>query len=228
MTSAASAGKSHSYLPAAGHDIFLPFYDLVAKILGADQARSKLLAEARLQPGNKVLDIGCGTGTFATVLKHRLAGVEVVGLDPDPKALARARRKAQNADVAVRFDQGFADDLQYPSASFDTVFSSFMFHHLQPETREKTLREVRRVLKPGGNFFLLDFELSELSRHRAICIFHSTDHLRDNTESRILALLNAAGFSSPRKFATHPVFFGFGKAALYRASVTANAPQHSH
>jgi ubiquinone/menaquinone biosynthesis C-methylase UbiE len=218
----ASASNSQNYLPAAGHDIFLPLYDFVAKLLGADHARDKLLAEARLQPGNKVLDIGCGTGTFATILKGRFPAIEVVGLDPDPKALARARRKAEKADVAVRFDQGFANDLQYPSASFDAVFSSFMFHHLEPDTREKALREVRRVLKPAGNFFLLDFELSEQSRQRAICIFHSTGHLRDNTEPRILGFLNAAGFSSPRKFATHPVFFGFGKAGLYRAS-----PGHS-
>jgi ubiquinone/menaquinone biosynthesis C-methylase UbiE len=59
--------------------------------------------------------------------------------------------------MEVRFDRGFADALDYPDASFDRVFSSFMFHHLAREEKEATLRAVRRVLKPGGSLHLLDF-----------------------------------------------------------------------
>jgi ubiquinone/menaquinone biosynthesis C-methylase UbiE len=140
MTTAVGMSESQrTYLPAAGRDLFLPLYDLIAKVLGADRG----------------LDIGCGTGIFATILKQRYPAVEVIGLDPDPKALARAMRKAEQAKVSVHFDKGFADSLECPAMSFDLVFSSFMFHHLVGSNREKTLREVRRVLKLGGSFYLL-------------------------------------------------------------------------
>jgi len=204
------------YLPAAGRDLFLPLYDLTAKLLGADGARQTLLELAPLRPGDRVLDIGCGTGTFATILKERYAGVDVTGLDPDPKALARARQKAERASVAVRFEQGFADSLAYPAASFDAVFSSFMFHHLEGSNREKTLREVRRVLRPGGSFYLLDFEVSQ-SGHGLFNLFHSGERMRDNTESRLLGLMEDAGFSDHKKVAVRPVLFGLGRAGYYQA-----------
>jgi ubiquinone/menaquinone biosynthesis C-methylase UbiE len=218
MTTMVGTSKSpRTYLPAAGRDLFLPFYDLVAKVLGADRARQTLFDLAPLRPGDRVLDIGCGTGTFVTMLKQHYPSIEVTGLDPDPKALARAKHKAEQAKVPVHFDQGFADSLEYPGASFDVVFSSFMFHHLEGSNREKTLREVRRVLKPGGNFYLLDFEVSP-SVHGLFNLFHSGERLRDNTESRILTLLGDAGFPDYKKIAVRPVVFGFGRAGYYQAS----------
>jgi SAM-dependent methyltransferase len=213
------SNSQRTYLPAAGRDLLLPLYDLIAKLLGADRARQKLFDLAPLRPGDRVLDIGCGTGTFATMLKQRYPGVEVTGLDPDPKALARARHKAEQAGVSVRFDQGFADSLEYPATSFDVVFSSFMFHHLEGSNREKTLREVRRVLKPGGSFYLLDFEVSP-SGHGLFNLFHSGERMRDNTESRILSLMEDAGFSDRKKMAVRPVLFGFGRAGYYQASAS--------
>jgi ubiquinone/menaquinone biosynthesis C-methylase UbiE len=64
------------------------------------------------------------------MLKRHYPAMQVIGLDPDPKALARARRKAERAAVSLRFDQGFAGALAYSAGSFDHVFSSYMFHHL--------------------------------------------------------------------------------------------------
>jgi ubiquinone/menaquinone biosynthesis C-methylase UbiE len=215
-----SVNKSQrTYLPAAGHDLFLPLYDLMARVLGADQARQNLLDQPQLRCAQRVLDIGCGTGTFATLVKKRFPKVEVIGLDPDQKALVRAKRKSDRAGVSIQFDQGFADDLPYESSSFDVVFSSFMFHHLEGKDREKTLREVRRVLKPVGAFYLLDFEVSETgSEHGLFRMFHSSERLRDNSEERILTLMRDAGFSGSKKIATRPVFFGFGRAGYYRGS----------
>jgi len=220
MTNMVEVSKSQrTYLPAASYDVFLPFYDLIAKLLGADQARRTLLEQAPLRPGDHALDIGCGTGTFATLLKQRHPSVEVIGLDPDPKALARARRKAERSGVSVRFDQGFADALPYPAASFSAVFSSFMFHHLEADVREKTLREVGRVLKPGATFCLLDFDASPSgSRHGPFNLIHSSERLRDNSETRILSLMVKAGFSDPKKIAVQPLLLGFGYAGCYQAS----------
>jgi len=201
------------YLPAAGHDLFLPLYDIVAKILGVDRARRALLDQASLKPGDRALEIGCGTGSFLLMLKRHFPHVELTGLDPDPKALSRAKKKTERAGYSLRFDQGFADSLPYPAASFDAVFSSFMFHHLEAANRENTLREVRRVLKPGTSLYLLDLEVSDSSR--GFCLFHSRELLRDNTEERILTLLRAAGFPLPHKIATTRLLSGH--AACFQA-----------
>ena len=119
-----------TYLPAAGHDWLLPLYDPIVKLLGGEAARRALLDQACIRPGQRVLDIGCGTGSLVVLIKRLHPDVDVVGLDPDPKALARGRRKAARTSVSVQFDQGFADELPYADASVDRVFSSFMFHHL--------------------------------------------------------------------------------------------------
>jgi ubiquinone/menaquinone biosynthesis C-methylase UbiE len=135
--------SSRTYLPAAGHDWLLPLYDPFVKLLGGDAVRRALLNQAALQPGHRVLDVGCGTGTLAMMIKRLHLDVEVVGFGPDPKALARARHKAARAALSPRFDQGFADELPYPEASFDRVLSSFMFHHLPPDEKGSMLRAVR-------------------------------------------------------------------------------------
>src|SRR3981081_4250717 len=100
--------SGRSYLPAAGHDWSLPLYDPLVKLLGGDAVRTTLLEQAALRPGHRVLDIGCGTGTLAVLTKRQHPDVEVVGFDPDPKALARAKRKAQRAALSIQLDRGVA------------------------------------------------------------------------------------------------------------------------
>ncbi len=209
-----------SYTPAAGFHWLLPLFDLVTKPTGADRARSALLEQAELRPGQQVLDIGCGTGTLAILLKRLHPELEVVGLDPDPKALALARRKAQRAAVSPRFDRGFSEALAYAADSFDHVFSSFMFHHLQSNQKKETLREIRRVLKPGGYLHLLDFRGPDTGDTRLVTRwFHSRRILRDNTESHILALMAEAGFADATTVRRRTVVFGFVHAAYYQACV---------
>jgi ubiquinone/menaquinone biosynthesis C-methylase UbiE len=207
----------NTYLPAAGHDRALPLYDPLVKLLGIDAARMTLLDRAALQPSLHVLDIGCGTGTLAILLKRLHPGIDVVGLDPDPKALARASRKAKRAAASIRFDRGFSQNLPYPDASFDRVLSSFMLHHLDPDDKRAALREVRRVLKPGGLFHLLDFG-GNATQGRHARIFHSTRRLKDNSDSQILKLLSDAGFVSPNNVMNGAVLLGLLRTSYYEAS----------
>jgi ubiquinone/menaquinone biosynthesis C-methylase UbiE len=208
--------STRTYLPAAGFDWSLPFYDPIVKLLGGDEARMVLVDHADLRRGYRVLDIGCGTGTLATLIKRAHRDVEVVGIDPDPKALARARRKAEKRSVSVQFDQGFGDDLPYADASFDRVFSSLMFHHLSPEEKGKTLCAVRRVLKPGGEFHMLDFEGPESGSHGVLAhLLHSSKRLKENSEIRVLSLMSQSGFADPRKVERRRMLFGY--LAYFRA-----------
>lgn len=212
------ASAHTTYLPAAGRDWALPLYDPLVKLLGGDAPRGELLDAAALQPGHRVLDVGCGTGTLAIAIKRRHRDVDVTGLDPDPKALARARRKADRAGVSIRLDTGFADRLPYDAASFDRVFSSFMFHHVPAESREPMLREVRRVLKPGGSLHLVDFAASEHGHGGLMARLHSNHHLSDNTEGRMLLLMNRAGFGAVRKVRDGSMLFGLLRLAFYEAT----------
>lgn len=214
--------SSRTFIPAAGHDWSLPLYDPVVKLLGGDAARRVLLDQAALRPNHRVLDIGCGTGTLVVLIKRLHPDVDVVGLDPDPKALARGRRKAQRASARVQFDQGFADELPYRDASFDRVFSSLMFHHLGRDEKEATLREVRLVLRPGGILSLLDFAGPEAGADGFLArLLHSSHQLRDNSEGRILELMSRAGFLSPQKVRQGAMLFGRVRINYYQASVPA-------
>src|SRR5215475_15206988 len=103
-----------SFIPAASVDWLLPLYDPIQKLLLGDGAYRRLVEQAHLQPHHRVLEIGCGTANVTILLKRLHPQVEVVGLDPDPKALARARRKSQRNAASIHFDRGFADELPYP------------------------------------------------------------------------------------------------------------------
>jgi SAM-dependent methyltransferase len=203
------------FLPAAGHAWLLPFYDPLHRLLGGAAALGELAEQAALAPGQRVLDIGCGTGTLAIQMCAREPGVDVVGLDPDPQALARARAKADRAGVCVTWQQGFADALPFADASFDRVFSSFMFHHLDAEVKRGALREVARVLRPGGSLHLLDFGGSGAHSHGLIGrLFHRSEHLRDNLEGRIPGLFEEAGLRDAHEVSHRSTLFG--SIAWYR------------
>lgn len=150
------------FVPGLGREWLLPLYDPLVSVLGIYRAHRALVDHASLRSWHRVLDIGCATGTLAVVIKRTHSEVEVSGLDPDAKALVRGSLKARNAGVQVRFDRGFSDELPYPDASFDRVFSSFMFHHLERGEQQQTLREARRVLRRYGRLLLVDFARPEV------------------------------------------------------------------
>ncbi len=194
----ATAAPGRSYLPAMGRDWLLPLYDPFTRALGVRTAHRRLIEQADPRPGYRVLEIGCGTGNLLLLLKRLHPDAVGTGLDPDPRALARAGRKARRADLTVRLDRGFASELPYPDASFDRVVSAFMFHHLEPADRLAVLREVRRVLAPGGSLHLLDFGgAGEGSEGLPARLAHRSHRLHDNFGDRIPTLMREAGLVDP-------------------------------
>jgi FkbM family methyltransferase len=189
------------------------------KLFGADRVRRRLLDEAHVHAGHDVLDVGCGTGTFVVLAKRLHPEARVVGLDPDPKALARAERKVANEGLSIQLDQGYSDRLPYDDASFDRVFSSFMFHHLTADEKEPTLREIRRVLRSGGSLHLVDFGGPGEGHGLLLKLFHSSHSFTDNGQAHILDLMRRAGFASEKP----PVYETMlvGRAILYEAVRTA-------
>jgi ubiquinone/menaquinone biosynthesis C-methylase UbiE len=115
MSTRAGEGQ-RTFLPPAGYN-WLPLYDFLAKLIETEAAHQHLVAQADIEPTHHVLDIGCGTGNLTLLVKRLHPRAEVVGFDPDAKALERARQKAEERGLAVRFDRGFSDVCSRPSCS---------------------------------------------------------------------------------------------------------------
>lgn len=215
---AANSERKRPFVPGMGVNWLLPLYDPITSLLRLDHARRELLRQAELRPGHRVLDIGCGTGSLVVLTKTSYPHVDVVGVDPDDRALARAARKARRANASIQLDRGYSDALDYPDGTLDRVLSSFMFHHLRRDEKARTLREVRRVLRADGRLHLLDFGGGDLARPRSpLPRLHSHRRLTDNDERTILRLLEEAGFRNPTKTGEHAVLGGFARTVYYRA-----------
>jgi ubiquinone/menaquinone biosynthesis C-methylase UbiE len=138
-------------------DYLSDYYDLLTPA-EKSRFRQKQIGLAGLREGEKVLEVGCGTGALSFLSKLRVGDTgEVAGIDIAPKMVARAEEKAAKANLDIAFQVASVDDLPYPDEHFDLVISSLMFHHLPVEVKKSGLGEIRRVLKDDGRFFLSDF-----------------------------------------------------------------------
>jgi ubiquinone/menaquinone biosynthesis C-methylase UbiE len=178
-----------------GKHFLLPIYDVVHHLFGVHPIHQEMVTLAGLQDGHRVLDVGCGTGNLLRTTGKQHPGTELVGLDPDPKALARARRKTRRAGLNVRLDHGFAQDLPYPDSSVDRVFSSLMLHHLDTPSKDALLAEIRRVLRPDGLLLLADAVLDEHGHRHRPGGHRMREHLLDNVGDAVSHRIASAGFT---------------------------------
>ncbi|HEY8461158.1 MAG TPA: alpha/beta fold hydrolase [Blastocatellia bacterium] len=152
-----SVEKKEKYIPAMGFDLLTPLYDSFVKwFMPESRFKKHLIEQANIRPGQRVLDLGCGTATLTIMIKQAHPNAEVTGLDGDAKILRIARRKVVRAGVEIALHEGLACRLPYSDKSFDRVVSSLMFHHLTAEGRRRALSEAFRVLQPGGELHIAD------------------------------------------------------------------------
>lgn len=187
-----------SFLPALRFHSLTRVYDPLVRLTTRESAFKELLLEqARLAPGQRVLDLGSGTGTLALLAKRREPGIALHGLDADPDVLRRARKKAADAGLEAYFELGLSNQLPYEDRSFDRVLSSLFFHHLTAADRRRTLSEVARILAPGGELHVADWgpPTDPLMRAAAIGIrvLDGRERTRENLAGELPSLLAAAG-----------------------------------
>ncbi|MEU4423237.1 methyltransferase domain-containing protein [Actinoplanes sp. NPDC024001] len=185
------AATRQDYLPAMGQHWLLFLYDPLTRFWGVPKVHGALLDRAGLQPGQHVLDIGCGTGNLLLALARRLPGVRLSGIDPDPAGLRRARRKARRAGAQIDFQQAYAGSLPFPDASVDRVLSSFMLHHLGDEETARAAAEIKRVLRPGGQVHIVDVA----GLHSTGRLARKHPHLTGDLPAKVLGTLRAAGLT---------------------------------
>jgi ubiquinone/menaquinone biosynthesis C-methylase UbiE len=187
----------HDYLPAAGHDFLLPFYDLLSKLTGLRRLHRTLIDNADLSTGQRVLEIGCGTGNLSVAAKEAVPGIALTAIDPDPLALRRAHRKSDG----IAFEQAYAEQLPYADGSFDRVLSSLMLHHLDDDMKAAALTEVLRVTAPGGSLHIAD-----LVSHGHGLLSHVAG--RAQIASDLPRMLSAAGFASVESLGPQSTLLG--------------------
>jgi ubiquinone/menaquinone biosynthesis C-methylase UbiE len=195
-------------------------YDPLIRItMPEGKIKSALVEQVGLMPGQRVLDLGAGTGTLVLMLKRAQPEAQVIGVDGDRQVLDLARAKAMKTGLAVTFDEAMADALPYPDSFFDRVVSSFVFHHLSRETKRRALSEVFRVLKPGGEVHLADWGPPHKMIMRVPAFFLSflekSDRVADNLAGRLPEFFRDAGFADVRETANYGTVFG--TVTLYQA-----------
>lgn len=132
-------------------------YDHFTGLVNVSRFFIRALHNIPLKPGMHVLDLGCGTGSFDSMIAQHIGTTgSINGVDLSATQLARAREKMHHASVPCTFHKASIDELPFEDSSFDAVVSSFVFHHVPPNVRREAIRETARVLKPGGFFALVD------------------------------------------------------------------------
>lgn len=178
----------HEHAPATGgRTIRWAFaYDFVVRLLSLnreDALREETIRLAQIAPGASVLDVGCGTGTLTLRAKAAAGSTgRVCGVDAAPEMIAQARKKAQKAAAQVEFQAGVVEALEFADGTFDRVLSSLMMHHLPPDLQQRALAEVYRVLKPGGQLLIVDFDAS-VPRSGTNALHHSAQAAMTATKS---------------------------------------------
>lgn len=171
--------------------------------------REKTIRYMDIQPGQQILDIGCGTGSLTLMIAAELEDLEVIGIDAAPKMIAIAQKKAKRQKSAARFEVQIAEDITFDNKKFDIVVNSMFCHHIDHELKKKAFAEMFRVLKPGGLLVTADIDkpttliakaIGWLSRYLLL-----QPELEDNLRGLLPELIRNAGFA---KVCRHEHIYG--------------------
>lgn len=201
------------YVPALRYRWLTRWYDaLMARAFPEAEVRDTLIDSADIRPGQQILDFGTGTASLAIRLKQRHPLPEVVGVDVDPEALAIAQQKVEKAGVYLELAQYNGETLPYPDATFDRIVTCLVLHHLDPAQKRRSLRELRRVLKPSGSLHVADWGKPSNRRMRlafyVVQLLDGFKTTRENVQGRLPQIFHESGFALVQEAGKVDTLFG--------------------
>ncbi len=191
---------------ASHYDIFSGLFGL-----GTNSSNSRRVIElANVKPGDRVLDVGCGTGSL-TLTAQSYAGPsgKVYGIDAAPEMIEVAKKKASRSGLEVVFEVGLIEKLAFPDATFDIVFSRLAIHHVPDDLKRTGFSEILRVLKPGGHLLIADFipPTNPVLNHITSALVGS--HMMQTNIWSLPPMLASAGFEEITSGPTRSAFLAF-------------------
>jgi len=193
--------EEKTFTPALGDARLTPLYDLaIAGLTREDAWRSELVRFVDPQEHDRILDVGCGTGSLITQLKSAAPDCQIIGLDPDSEVLGRAQLKANKKNQTVDWREGFlTEELASELAPMTKVVSSLVFHQTPVAEKKSILGSIWQVLKPGGRLYIADYGLQRTALMRMLfrCTVQTIDGLEDttpNAEGKLPGYMSEAGF----------------------------------
>ena len=212
------------FTPALGHRFLTPVYDLAVGLLTREQLwRTELLEIIDPKPGDRILDVGCGTGSLVAQLSCIEPEAEIVALDPDPDVLEIARRKAEKSGANVRWENGFLDrKMAQKIGHFSKVVSSLVLHQTAVDEKRSILSAMHSVLAQEGQLYIADYGLQRTRLMRMLfrVTVQLVDGVRDtqpNADGCLPGVIEAAGFFRVEE--TNVISTATGSISLYRASM---------
>ena len=199
------------FTPALGQHWLTPLYDVAIKVLTREGVWRRALAnQVDPREGDHILDVGCGTGTFLTLLANRAPKARLVGIDPDPEVLARARLKAAKAGASIEFVQGFlSEDVVARLGPLTKVVSSLVLHQVPLAEKLRILLLMRRALAAGGEAHIADYgaQTTLLMRwlfRRTVQSLDGRENTQPNADGVLPGLMREAGFRQVEERAKFP------------------------
>ena len=174
-------------------------HDILAAVFYVGLRRrvfTRLVAESGARPGDRVLDIGCGTGYFTRLMAQAVApGGAAHGVDSDGEAITHAQRLTRDSNCS--FSEGLAEAIDAPEGSYEVVVSSLMIHHLPQALRPQAIGEMFRVLRPGGSVLIAEFRPPASRMGRRLIAAHSPA-MAANRVDLLEPMVRDAGFEQFR------------------------------
>lgn len=191
--------SSPNYIPALTFHSLTRFYDHVVRLTTRERFFKKaLINQVTAKEDEKLLDVGCGTGTLIQMLAHQQPKLIITGLDADAEVLNHASAKIKPLENTITLEQGYAQQTPFDSDSFDIAVSSLFFHHLTSDQKLQAFKDILRVLKPEGRFYMADWGKPSSFIQRLLFYFvqmlDGFETTSDNVEGALPDMIQAAGF----------------------------------